>query len=471
MGKPARFKFAWTDRSKLSEGAFSIVRKLKTSGFEALLAGGAVRDALLKRPLLEIDIATSATPAQIKRLFSKTIPTGEKHGTITVRLDKVSYEVTTFRIEGPYKDYRHPAKVKFVQNPEQDAKRRDFGVNALFYDPTAKEVIDYVNGIADISHKKIRFVGMADDRIREDALRMMRAVRFATALNFALEPRARKAIQNNAALIKKISTERIKQELDKIILSDRASIGLSLLDVVGLMEFILPELKACQGVRQPRNEHAEGDVYTHSLLALEKTDESYDVPTRYAVLFHDLGKAGTAKIRQGKITFYGHPDAGAEIAFRMMKRLKFSGQDTDKTVWLVRNHMVPNDFPNMRLSTRRKWGLNAFFADLLKVYKADAQASLSPAGEGHNNTRSYREGLKILKEIAAMPKLKKPILSGNEVMKILRVKPGPIVGKVLEILEEKKLANELRTKKQARLFLKQNKNEILLDKKSSTLYS
>ena len=454
------FKFPWPDQSKVSKGAFEIAKELRGKGFDALFAGGAVRDVFLKRPIGEIDIATSAKPEQVEKLFERTIPTGKKHGTITVRLNKVNYEVTTFRLEGPYESYRRPIKVKFVRTAEQDASRRDFTVNALFYDPATKEILDYVNGIADISHKKIRFVGTAEDRIREDALRMMRAVRFATVLDFALEPKSRKAIQKNANLIKKISAERIKLELDKIVSSEKSSIGIGLLNVVGLLKNILFELQAGQGVKQPRNQHAEGDVYSHSLLALEKTDESYDLSTRYAVLFHDLGKPETAKIRGGKITFYGHPEVGAGIALRICQRLKFSRQETDKIAWLVRNHMVPNDFPNMRLSTRRKWGLNPHFADLLKVYKADAEASLSPSGKGHNNTRGYREGLKILKEVSAMPELKKPIVSGDDVMRILRLKPGPSVGKILGILEEKKLANELRTKKEALLYLKNNKKKF-----------
>lgn len=471
------FDFEWPDRSALSKGAFAIVRKLRKARFEAYIAGGAVRDALLKRPIQDIDIATSATPAQVKKIFTKTIPTGEKHGTVTVfplpypphkgeeKYKKIplprwegkgegGYEVTTFRVEGPYKDYRHPSKVKFVKSAEEDARRRDFTINALFYDPDVKQVIDYVDGIADLSHQKIRFIGKSENRIREDALRLLRAVRFAAVLDFGLARDAQKAIIKYAVLIKKISAERIKAELDKILLSRNASLGIGMLDVVGLLRHILPEVKAGQGVTQPRNEHAEGDVYAHTLLALETFDDKYDLATRWAVMLHDLGKVKTRAIRAGKITFYGHPTEGAVIAENICRRLKFSKADTERIIWLVKSHLVPNDFAKMRLGTRRKWGLNPYFPELLQLYLADVRASFHISGKADENPMGYREGLKILKEIAAKPQLKKPLLSGLDVMRLLKIKEGPMVGKILRQIEEKKLNNEIKTKSAAMKFLK-----------------
>ena len=486
--KGTEFRFKWPDKSEISQGAFEIVNKLHRAGFETYIAGGAVRDALLKRPITEIDIATSAKPAQVKKLFAKTIPTGEKHGTVTVmdpllispysranrgrKGSRVSppperkgemkrgYEVTTFRLEGPYKDRRHPSKVKFINSAQEDAGRRDFTINALFYDEEKNCVIDYVNGIADISHRKVRFIGKSEDRIKEDALRLLRAARFSTTLNFGLARDTQRAVAKYARLIKNISAERIKQELDRIMLSDRAAIGIGLLNVVGLLEHILPELKACQGVAQPKNQHAEGDVYAHSLLALEQADETYDLPDRYGVLFHDLGKTQTRKIRDGKITFYDHPVVGAELAYKICRRLKSSRQETERIVWLVRNHMVPNDFVNMKLSTRRKWGLHPFFPSLLKIFLADAKASLSPKGTAKSDLSSYREGKKILREIEKQPELARPLISGSDVMKILRIEEGPRVGKILKIIEEKKLASQLKTKPDAIKFLEKNKTKL-----------
>lgn len=452
-----KVKFHWPDKTAVVKGAFEIVEKLRAKGFEAFIAGGAVRDALLKRPIGDMDIATSAKPDQVEKLFAKTIPTGKKHGTITVRLNKMNFEVTTFRAEGQYLDYRRPGRVKFIKNPESDAQRRDFTINALFYDAEKRQVIDYVGGLADLSSRKIKLVGKSENRIKEDALRMMRAVRLVMALDFELDRDTRKAISHNAKLITKISAERIKQELDKIMMSKRASIGLGLLDVVSLLEHVLPELKSLQGVTQPKNQHAEGDVYAHSLLALELVDDSYDLATRYAVLFHDLGKVQTRQIRNNKITFYDHPNVGAGLAVKILKRLKTSSQDTEKIAWLVRAHMVPNDFVNMKLSTRRKWGLSPNFADLLRVYKADASASYSPKGQGDTNPRGFREGLKILNEITDKPQLRQPLISGNDVMKILEIKSGPLVGRVLKFVDEKKLGNKLKTKIDAIKFLKQNK--------------
>ena len=457
-------KFTWPDKSLPSETAFSIVKKLRKAGFETYIAGGAVRDALLKRKISDIDIATSATPAQVKKLFAKTIPTGEKHGTMTVRLGKMSFEITTFRAESAYEGARRPKAVSFITDPQKDAKRRDFTLNALFYDPNTSEIIDFVDGITDLEHARIRTVGSASARLREDALRLMRAVRFATTLNMEIERETRKAIAKNSVRIKKISAERVKTELDKIILSDRPSAGVGLLDAVMLLKQILPELKETQGVAQPKNHHSEGDVYTHSLFALDQVNEDFDLATRYAVLFHDLGKTKTRAIKNGKTTFYNHPDVGADLVAKICKRLRFSKAETDKIVWLVRYHMVPNDFVGMKLSTRRKWALNPYFRSLLLVHWADAAASLGLSGRGDTNPVGYREGYKILKQIEEQPSLAIPILSGDTVMKILKIKPSALVGKVLKQLEEKKLAGKIKTKKSAQEYLKKNKKQLLNSK-------
>lgn len=452
-----KFKIKWPRYDTLSKGAFFIVRKLRRAGHESYIAGGAVRDVILKRAFSEIDIVTSARPHEVKKLFAKTIPTGEKHGTITVRINRTNYEVTTFRTEGKYEKYRRPLKVKFIKSAREDAIRRDFTVNALFFDPAINEVIDYVQGIADLAHKKIRLVGGAEKRIKEDALRLLRAVRFAATLGFDIEKETRKVIQKNARLIIKISAERIKLELDKILMSPRASIGFGLLDVMALTKYILPELKDTQGVTQPRNEHSEGDVYAHTLLALEKFENSFDLPVRYAVLFHDLGKTPTRQVSAGRITFYEHQNVGSQIAEKICKRLKFSTHDTQKIVWLVKNHLVPMDFHLMKLSTRRRWGLSPHFIELLQIFWADAKASIPASGKKEVYPKAYREGQKILEEIKKHPVLKKPLVSGNDIMKIFRIPSGPLVGKILKLIDEKKLASKLKTKSAAITFLKKNK--------------
>jgi len=460
-------KLVWTDKSALTRGALDIVKKLRGANHQAFFAGGAVRDAILKRPIKEIDITTSATPDQVKQLFTKTIPTGEKHGTITVRSGGINYEVTTFRSEGEYLDKRRPSSVKFIESAEQDAKRRDFTVNALFYDPAAHQVIDFVGGLADLKKKILTMVGDPEERIKEDALRMLRAVRFAGTLRFEVSHPAIRAIRRHAKLIRKISAERVKQELDKIMLSKNPGLGLGLLDVVGLLEYILPEVKVMMGVTQPRNQHAEGDVYAHSMLAIEQVEPADDLSTRYAILFHDVGKPLTRQVHDEKITFYNHTEIGAEMAKKICRRLKFSKQETQKIEWLVKTHLVPNDFDKMRPATRLKWGLNAYFPDMLRVFRADAAASLRPSGKPEANPRGYREGLKILGELKSQPRLRKPILSGREVMRILKISEGPKVGSILKLLEEKKLSAAIKTKIDAKKFLA--KNRKMLDKKLSTL--
>ena len=459
-----KLKFIWPDKSTITKGAFRAVKILRAKGFATYVAGGAVRDALLARPIIEIDIATEALPAQVKKLFKKSIPTGEKHGTITVRSGNSHYEITTFRKESIYENVRRPKNVKFISDPETDAKRRDVTINAMFFDPETREIVDYADGIEDLRRRRIRLVGDPDDRITEDALRMLRAVRLSTILNFEIEKETRRAIARHAKLIRKISAERVKQELDKMIMAERASAGIGLLDTVGLLQQILPELKSCQNVTQPKNLHREGDVYTHSILALEQVNEEFDLPTRYAVLFHDLGKVKTRELRKNKITFYNHQNVGAELVLRICRRLKFSRADEDKISWLVRSHLVPNDFRAMRLGTRRKWGLSPHFADLLRVYWADASATLNPAGRGDSNPVGYRVGQKILTEIKNTPQLAKPILSGTDVMRVMKIKPGPLVGKILKTIEEKKLENKLKTKKDALGYLKLNKNKLLKQK-------
>jgi len=211
-----------------------------------------------------------------------------------------------------------------------------------------------------------------------------------------------------------------------------------------------------KGVSQPRNEHSEGDVYAHSLLALEQCGADYDLPTRYAVLLHDVGKPATRVVRGKKITFYNHTTLGAQIAAKLCRRLKFSSRETDKITWLVKTHLVPNDFVNMRTSTRRRWGLQPHFVDLLRVYRADVAASLRPTGRADRNPRGLSEGQKILKEIVAKPELGKPLLSGTEVMKILKISPGPIVGKILRAIDEEKLAGRLTNKIDAKEFIKKS---------------
>lgn len=461
-----KITFNWPDKSSLSRGAVSIVNKLRGEGYSSYIAGGAVRDALLKRPINEIDIATSAMPAEVKKIYQKVIPTGEKHGTVTVRLGKQSYEVTTFRRESDYHANRWPKKVKFVSSAELDAKRRDFTINALFYDPESKEIIDFAEGIVDLKKSHINLVGDPEERIQEDSLRMLRAVRFATTLNFHLSHETIRAIKKNASSIKKISAERIKQELDKIMMSAKPSLGVGLLDVVGLLEYILPELWKTRGVSQPKNEHSEGDVYAHTLLALEKIDESYDLQTRYAILFHDIGKPQTRAIRSGKVTFYNHTVIGAELSAKVCQRLKFSKADTEKICWLVRAHLVPNDLRGMKLATRRKWGLSPYFEHLLRLYKSDVAASLRPSGKAEANPAGYKIGLGILKEIRDVPQLKKPLLGGEEIMRILKIKEGPLVGKILSMLEQKKLSGEVTNRIEAEKFLRSQKK--ILDKKLST---
>ena len=375
----------WKPKTSQEKLALKLTKILKEKGHKhTYIVGGYVRDYFLKKKDTgAIDIATQASPQQVTRIFRNkkysVIPTGIKHGTVTVHQGACDIEITTFRTEGKYADFRRPKNVKFIDDPLMDARRRDFTINAMYLDPVTGELLDFFDGQADLKKKVLRFVGTAEKRIKEDALRLMRAVRFTSALELRIGARDLATIRKNARLIKEISPERVKQELDKMLVSSRPSVGFGTLDVVGLTEQILPELRALQGVTQPRNMHTEGDAYAHSLLALEKMKGSYDLPTRYAVLLHDIGKAKTRLLRDGRITFYNHQNFGEELTKKICDRLKFSRQESDKITWLVRNHMVPFDVTGMKLSTKRKWALHPHFPDLLKVYLADNAASLRPS--------------------------------------------------------------------------------------------
>lgn len=354
--------------------ATRIVKKLHDHGFEAYFAGGCVRDMLLSRESKDYDIATSAKPNETKKLFTRTVNIGEKFGTIVVIESGLNFEVTTFRIESGYLDNRRPDNIEFTCAKE-DASRRDFTTNAMFYDPIKKSLIDYVGGEDDIKKHILRFVGNAQKRIEEDHLRLLRAIRFKVTLGFQYSPDTYDSIRKNSALIKSVATERVRDELNLIFSSFNRHIGLVELSESGINQFILPELELLKGVPQPYEYHHEGDVFTHTYLALRSLAKDEAGYLCWATLLHDIAKPQTLIREDKRIIFHDHAQKSAEMAEQILKRLKFPNFEIETICWLVDNHMRIGDIGKMRPFKRMNFLLDPRFPSLIELARADCMGT------------------------------------------------------------------------------------------------
>src|SRR5213592_2912338 len=331
----------------MEKSARKVAEILRDRGHIAYFAGGCVRDMVRGLTPKDYDIATDARPENVQSIFQRTVAVGAHFGVIIVLEDGFQFEVATFRSDDAYIDGRHPSAVRF-SSPEEDAKRRDFTINGMFYDPVAEEVIDFIGGRSDIAAKLVRAIGDPAQRFAEDRLRMLRAVRFATALDYKIDSQTWEALLASAPSIHQISAERIRDELVRIFLSPNRLRGWDLLDSSGLMRAILPELEAMKGVLQPEQFHPEGDVFQHTRLMLQLLPAKVSVPLLFAVLFHDVAKPVTATVdNTGRIRFNDHDRIGAQMTEAIMRRLRFSGTQIEVTVEIVRQHMVFKDAPNM----------------------------------------------------------------------------------------------------------------------------
>ena len=417
-----------------------IVRKLKKAGFTALWVGGCVRNKIMNIPSEDIDIATDAQPDEIMRLFPRTISVGAKFGVIVVLEKDVPTEVATFRSDGVYLDNRHPTRVHF-SDARADAKRRDFTMNALFWDPISGEILDYVRGRKDIQDRVIRAIGKADDRFQEDALRLIRAIRFAARFAFRIEKKTWSAIRKNCGLIRAISQERIREELVKIFTGPNRGAGLELLERSGLLQEILPEVKALKGVPQPEAFHPEGDCFKHTRLALEWLREPS--PTlAMGCLLHDIGKPPTFE-RTDRIRFNNHTKVGEKMAGEVCRRLKFSNADRKAIMDLVGRHMHFLSLPQMRLSTLKKFLSHPNIEEDLELHRADCLAS-------HGDLSNYDFCRDKLKEFSQEKKeiIPPPLLTGRELIHA-EYKPGPLFKKILARVQEAQLEGEIKTPEEA----------------------
>ena len=442
---------------KLPQEIKSILNKLAKAGFETYVVGGCLRDVLIKQKPKDWDITTKAQPKQIQKIFPDSFYQN-KFGTVTVKtkskdLTLKEIEITTFRTEQKYTDKRHPDKIRFTPNLKEDLARRDFTINALALNKK-EEIIDLFDGQKDLKKKIIRAVGQAADRFNEDALRMLRAVRLATELNFIIEPKTFKAIQKNASWLQAIAKERVRDELIRMIMSEKPDQGIELLRESNLLKYIIPELEKGVGVSQ--NRHHIYTIYQHSILSLKFAGQrKYNLEVRLAALFHDIAKPQTKRGEGPEATFYNHDQLGARFAINILQRLKFPKKLIEKIAILIRNHMFVYGVDEVsqagvRRLLRRVGPQN--IKDLINLRVADR------LGSGCPKAIPYKlRHLEYLIEKASQDPISVKMLkiNGHDLMKFLKIEAGPRIGLILnallaEVLEEPKINTKQKLSQRAK---------------------
>jgi poly(A) polymerase len=415
--------------------AESIVRQLVQAGHVAVYAGGCVRDALMERAYPDVDIATSATPDQVQALFPKASdPQGKAFGVIRLRIDEHVFEIATFRVDGPYLDGRRPSSVTFT-TAEEDARRRDFTVNGMFFDPLKNEVFDYVQGRTDLTAKTIRAIGDPVARFTEDRLRLFRALRFAVQLGFEIEPSTWKALVSLAPDSKVISPERVRDELVKVFISPNPARGLDLMYDSGLLAVWIPELLEMRGCAQSPEHHPEGDVWVHTRLLLTHLKNPSPV-LAFSALLHDVGKPRTSKTEpNGRIRFFGHEGVGARMAEEILRRLRFSNDDIGAITACIANHMAFKDAPHMRVSTLKRMLARPTFSEELELHRIDCSSS-----HGQLDIHAFLQDK--LSEFSQEEIKPKPLVTGHDLQE-LGAKPGPAMGKILHQLMDEQLEGKI----------------------------
>ena len=419
--------------------AVQIAAKLKDKGHIAYFAGGCVRDHLMSKQPEDFDIATDASPDAVEKLFKKTVPVGKQFGVMLVVEKQIQFEVATFRTESGYLDGRHPTEVRFSA-PEDDAMRRDFTVNGLFYDPFEKKIIDFVDGQKDIEKKVIRAIGDPKKRFEEDKLRLLRAVRFASSLDFEVETKTWEAVREYASTVSQVSMERIRDEVSKILTRPGAGRGLELLSSSGLLKEILPEVEAMKGVQQPPEFHPEGDVFVHTRMLLEKL-ENPTLVLALAALFHDVGKPPTFAVRKDRITFYEHAPLGAKMTENILKRLRFPNSVIEDVSVCVANHMKFADVQKMRSGKLKRFVTRDTFVEEMELHRIDCLSC-------HGILDNYVFLKDKIQEYQKEDLKPKPLLNGNDLI-TLGMKPGPAMKPFLEEVYELQLEGQFKGREEA----------------------
>lgn len=427
------------------QAATEVVRALRGRKFQAYFVGGCVRDLVMGREPADYDVATDATPDQIVELFPDSLTVGAQFGVVVVPRDEGNVEVATFRSDGRYTDGRHPQEVRFAETPEEDVRRRDFTINGLLFEPLKEKVLDYVGGQEDIRRRLVRTIGDPLERFSEDRLRLLRAVRFTVRLDFTLDADALRAVQKLAPEIESVSAERVRDEILKILTEGRARRGFELLDEARLLEEILPEVKAMQGVAQPPQFHPEGDVWVHTLMMLE----GLRAPSRtlaLGVLLHDVGKPPTFSVRE-RIRFDNHVEVGARMAEEICDRLRLPTRQKERVVELVRHHLRFKDFPKMRRSTQLRFLRMEGFDEHLELHRLDCLAS-------HGDLTNYELARRMLEETPAR-EIKPQRLVGGRDLIAKGYTPGPLFTRILRAVEDAQLEGTLRSREEALHFVEE----------------
>lgn len=428
-----------------------VVEQLNKNNFIAYFAGGSVRDLLLKKEPKDIDIATNAKPDDVEKIFENTYPIGKEFGTIAVRSGNYNFEVTTFRAEEAYDDSRRPSRITFV-NEKEDALRRDFTINGIFYNPITQKFIDYVGGIDDIKKKTIRFIGDPSERINEDHLRLLRAIRFKITLNFQYDQKTFDALREYSQLIDSVSSERIRDELNLIFSNRYRHLGLIELSESGLLKMIIPEVENLKGIPQPHQYHHEGDAFVHTYLALKSLDENASLRLAWAVLLHDIGKAKTLSKKGEKITFYDHASISSEMTINILKRLKFSNIEIEDISYVIKHHMSLLTIEKMRPFKKFAFLLDPKFRDLVSLAIADAKGTIPVDLSIIDSLElNYQKALEWKKEKEELKHDR--MLTGDDLVK-LGFLPNAQFKEILEDVHDMVLTDIIKTKEDAINYVK-----------------
>ncbi len=434
--------------------ALGVARRLRERGFAAYFAGGCVRDLLLGIAPQDFDVATSATPEEVQRTFAWTESVGAHFGVVlvlaTVNGERIATEVATFRHDGAYSDGRRPDAVRFSTDPREDALRRDFTINGLLLDALAFEqgdrledcVLDFVGGRTDLEAKLLRAIGAPALRFAEDKLRMLRAVRFAARLGFAIEPHTFRAMRAQAAGIAQVSAERVRDELTRILIEGAARRGFELLDASGLLTQLLPEVVRLKGVEQPPQYHPEGDVWTHTLMLLDHLPAGAGATLAWGMLLHDVGKPATftapdpTKLND-RIRFNGHVDVGVAVARAILSRLRFSNEDCVQILALIQHHMQFGDIMKMKQSTLKRFLRMPKFEEHLALHYADVMSS--------NRQTGLYDFAKRQREELSHEDIRPKLLLTGEGLIAAGYKPGPAFRTMLVATEDAQLEGRITT--------------------------
>lgn len=434
--------------------AFEVIKKLTANGFEAYLAGGCVRDELCGKQPTDYDVATSARPEEVEKIFPRTLSFAKKYGVTNILFhDKVIVETTTFRKEFEYLDSRRPAIIEFGTLTD-DFIRRDFTINALYKDVINDRIIDLCGGINDLNNKILKCVGNPFERFREDKLRILRAVRFSGSMDLKIENETYNALKHYKKELCSISYERINEELTKMITKKNALRCLKILDESELLKEIIPELSACKGVEQTPIHHPEGDVFVHTLKMFEFPDYPISKELAFSMILHDVGKALTQEITSEKITFYGHEKKSQELSEIILRKLRFSKKEVNEISYIVGNHMRFMHCQTMKTSTLKKLILSKTFDTELELHKFDCLAS-------HGNIDNYEFLLKKKHEYMNQKTLPPPLINGNDLIKSGLV-PSPEFKVILKKIYNMQLEGKLSTKNEA-----MDKVALLAEKKQN----